>query len=78
VSANLTYKKQITDAPMLVHSDDSNVLTYLAALPGPSFLAATQGEEWALPCVSDEIGGAGSAVLVSAASYRRIATRRIP
>jgi hypothetical protein len=77
VAGNITYERRITDNPTLVHSNDSDVLTFLAALPTPSFHANTAGQLWKLDAAGDEIGGAGSAVLVSAEALKRIKTRRL-
>jgi hypothetical protein len=76
--AKFQYKRQVTDAPMLVRTDDVDVIAFLAGLPAPSFHSNTAGALWTLDATDANAGDvAGSAFLVSAEAFKRADAGRL-
>jgi hypothetical protein len=78
VAQKIQYKRQITDAPMLVRTDDADLITFLSSLGTPSFHSNTAGALWALAATDANAGDvAGSAFLVSAEAFKRADAGRL-
>lgn len=78
MSHTIQYHRQITDAPMLVRTNDAPTIAYFQGLGTPAFHSNTAGALWALAATDSNAGDvSGSCFLVSAEAYKRAEAGRL-
>jgi hypothetical protein len=76
MSSRIQYKRQVSDAPMVIGSVDPEVAAYVAGLDALTLYSTTSGQLWGFTVGGDAAVEGGTAYLVSAAAFKRIEAGR--